>query len=162
MERLLICVDSEQESKRIISYLVRVLNGSRGCAFCLFHVLPTTSPDKLRMETVQRIERIHTQRPDLEGYFWEEQDQKAMEQSFRLARTMLMENGFPEESISSHFVVEWGDIPVIILRKASELGCSTIVLGRRRLGRVKELLLGSVSSTVLRLARGLTVWVVES
>jgi len=49
----------------------------------------------------------------------------------------------------------------IILAKAAELECSTMVLGRRRLSRVKEFLLGSVSTAVIKSARESAIWVIE-
>ena len=49
------------------------------------------------------------------------------------AKEKLVLGGFRPESVSSFFVVESGDRAEIILTKAAELGCSTIVLGRRHL-----------------------------
>lgn len=161
MERFLVTLDCMPDCLKIIDYLGRVLNGSEKCEFTLFHILPTASPDKLRMETVQRIERIHATRPDLDGYFWRYEDEVKMERCFGEARAKLVLSGFADSSITSAFGVESGDLADIILAKAADLGCSTIVLGRKRLGRVKEFLLGSVSSTVLRMARGSAVWVIE-
>ncbi|MEN6438699.1 MAG: universal stress protein [Syntrophobacter sp.] len=162
MERLLVAIDCMSGCQQIFQYLVRVLMGTRNCRFYLFHILPTVSPDKLRMDALQRIERMHATRPDLAGYFWKEEDEKRMDRNFEQAREILIEGGFPEEAIVSHFGVESGDLADIILQKAAELGCSTIILGRRRYGRVKEFLLGSVSGTVLRLARGTSIWVIEN
>jgi nucleotide-binding universal stress UspA family protein len=161
MERFLIALDCMPDCLKIIDYMNRVLNGTEHCEFTLFHILPTASPDKMRMEDVQRIERIHTTRPELDGYFWRYEDEKKMERYFSGAREKLVLNGFSDDLISSGFGVESGDLANIILLKAADLGCSTIVLGRKRLGRVKEFLLGSVSSTVLRMSRGSAVWVIE-
>jgi len=161
MERFLIALDCMPDCLKIVDYMNRVLNGTEHCEFTLFHILPTSSPDKLRMENVQRIEQIHATRPDLDGYFWRSEDEKKMERCFSDAREKLVARGFPDASITSGFGVESGDLADIILAKAADLGCSTIVLGRKRLGRVKEFLLGSVSSTVLRMARGSAVWVIE-
>ena len=72
-----------------------------------------------------------------------------------------MLGGFRPESVLSLFAVQSGDMAEIILAKAAELGCSTIVLGRRRPGLVRQLLLGSVSTSVVKSARGSAVWVIE-
>lgn len=161
MERFLIALDCMPDCLKTLDYVTRILQGSRNCEFKFYHILPTTSPDKLRMEEVQRIERIHKTRPDLAGYFWKEEDEKKMDRCFAEARMKLHEAGFPEKAASFFFGVESGDIADIILSTTKELGCSTIVLGRRRLSRVKEFLIGSVSMTVLRMARGAAVWVIE-
>lgn len=161
MERFLIALDCHPERAEIVDYMVRVLKGAKHCEFRLLHILPTTSPDKLRMDEVQRIEHTHAARPDLAGYFWGEEDEKKMISCFVQAKDKLVKGGFRPESVSSFFVVESGDRAEIILNKAAEFGCSTIVLGRRHLGLVKEFLLGSVSTSVIKTARSLAVWVIE-
>jgi len=161
MERFLIALDCMPDCIRIIDYMLRVLSGSQACEFLIFHVLPTESPDKLRMAEVHRIEQSHSARPDLAGYFWKEEDEEKMSRCFAEAKEKLVLGGFAPESVSCSFGIESGYMADIILAKAAELNCSTIVLGRRRLSRVKEFLIGSVSSTIIRLARGSAVWVIE-
>ena len=160
MERVLIALDCLPDCLKTVEYVTRVLKGAGHCEFALFHVLPTASPDKLRREEVQRIEQVHSARPDLAGYFWKNEDEKNMQLFFDEAARTLVNSGFARELISFYFGVESGDVAEIIRAKAIELGCSTVVLGRRRLSRVKEFLVGSVSCTVLRMTRGSAVWVV--
>jgi nucleotide-binding universal stress UspA family protein len=161
MERFLISLDCIPGCTKIVDYTLRVLGGARSCEFVIFHVLPTESPDKLRKGEVQRIERTHASRPDLAGYFWKGEDEENMTRCFTEAKEKLIQGGFQPESVSCRFGVESGYMAEIILAKAAELGCSTIVLGRRRPSRVKEFLLGSVSSAVIKLGRGLAIWVID-
>lgn len=163
MERFLVALDCTRErgGLAVIDYMIRILKGTGLCEFVLYHILPTASPDKLRMEEVRRIERIHAVRPDLDGYFWSQEDETAMNRCFSEAKEALVANGFPESRISTCFGVESGDLAELILGKAVERKCTTIVVGRRRHGRFRQFLLGSVSSAVLKVARGMTVWVVE-
>ncbi len=161
MERFLIALDCMPGCLKIVDYMVRVLNGTQHFEFVIFHILPTVSPDKLRMDEVQRIEHRHAGRPDLAGYFWREEEEKNMAQCFARAKEKLVLGGFRPESVSSGFCVESGDMAGIILGKAAELECSTMVLGRRRLSRVKEFLLGSVSTAVIKSARESAIWVIE-
>jgi nucleotide-binding universal stress UspA family protein len=161
MERFLIALDCHSECLKIVDYMARVLKGAQQCQFEMLHILPTTSPDKLRMDEVQRIEHIHAARPALAGYFWKEEDEKIMTNCFIQAREKLLRAGFSHESVSSSFAVESRDRADIIVAKAAELRCSTIVLGRRRLSMVKEFLIGSVSVSVIKAARGPAVWVIE-
>ena len=161
MERFLIALDCRQDCEMIIDYLARVLRGAKHCEFSLLHILPTASPDRLRKDELQRIESLHAARPDLSGYFWVEEDEKAMQSCFDLAREKLVRAGFKPDSISSSFVVESADRAQIILAKAAQLGCSTIVIGHRRPGLAIEFLRGSVSKAVVKSARGAAVWVIE-
>jgi len=161
MERFLIALDCMPDCVKIIDYIVRVLSGTQHCEFRIFHILPTESPDKLRMDEVQRIEHMHADRPDLAGYFWRQEDEKKMRLCFARAKEKLVLGGFRPESVSSDFCVKSGDMAEIILAKAAPFECSTIVLGRRHLSRVKEFLLGSVSTDVIKLAHGSSIWVIE-
>ncbi len=160
MERFLIALDCQPNCVKIIDYMVRVLEGAKHCEFKILHIIATASPDKLRMEEVQRIEHMHAARPDLAGYFWKEEDERIMTGCFVQAKEKLVLGGFRPESVSYLFVVESADRAEIILAKAAELGCSTLVLGRRHMSLVKQLLLGSVSTSVIKSARGLAVWVI--
>jgi len=161
MERFLIALDCQPGCVKIIEYMVRVLKGTQNCEFKIFHILATESPDKLRMEEVRRIEHMHAARPDLAGYFWKKQDEKTMEGCFSQAMEKLVLGGFRPESAMFLFAVQSGDMAEILLAKAAELGCSTVVLGRRRPSLVKALLLGSVSASVVKSAHRSTVWVIE-
>jgi nucleotide-binding universal stress UspA family protein len=161
MERFLIALDCQPDCSMIIDYMVRILKGAEHCEFEILHILPTASPDKLRMDEVQRIEHMHAGRPDLAGYFWKAEDEKTMTGCFIAAREKLLQGGFRPESICSSFVIESGDRAEIILAKAADRGCTTIVLGRRHPSLMKELLLGSVSTSVIKSARKLAVWVIE-
>jgi nucleotide-binding universal stress UspA family protein len=161
MERFLVALDCMPGCTKIIDYIVKVLSGAQTCEFVIFHVLATESPDKLRRGEVERIEKRHSARPDLGGYFWKGEDEEQMTRCFAEAKEKLVLGGFAPESVSCSFGIESGYMADIILAKAAELRCSTIVLGRRRLSRVKEFLIGSVSSTIIKLARGSAVWVID-
>jgi nucleotide-binding universal stress UspA family protein len=97
----------------------------------------------------------------LSGYFWTAEDEDKMNECFIEARCLLIQEGFPEGQITLHFGVQSTEIANEILQKARALKCSTIVLSRRGLSRVKKLFLGSVSNSVITGARETTVWVVD-
>ncbi len=94
MERFLIALDCQPDCVKILDYMVRVLKGVQDFEFTIFHIFATASPDKLRMEEVQRIEHLHATRPDLAGYFWKWEDEKNMERCFNQAREKLALGGF--------------------------------------------------------------------
>ena len=81
MERFLVAVDCSRVSLDCVRYLNRVLKGNSECEFVLFHVLPTASPNLLKIGEVHRIEALHTKAPHLSGYFWKKEDEDAMNRS---------------------------------------------------------------------------------
>ncbi len=162
MERFLVALDNTEVSLKSIAYLARVLRGSPHVHLALCHVLPTASPNILTKEEVQRITKIHEEQPRLRGLYWLLEDEDKMNVIFNRAREILWEGDFTADQISTHFRVHSGEVAVVILDEARHLNCSTIVLGRRGLGRVREFLWGSVSRSVAKLAREITVWIVDS
>jgi len=160
-ERFLIALDGTRASLKTVRYLRRVLGGRKDIRFWLFHVLRTASPNLLRKEEIARIEALHEEHPHLSGYFWSRQQEENMREVFEEASQILLEAGFSEDQIRTHFAVESDEVAQVIVARARALGCSTVVVGRRGLSRVKEFFLGSVSKSVIGLARGMTVWVVD-
>lgn len=161
MERFLIALDDTAGSLKSIHYLTRILTGVRHVHLTLFHVLDTVSPNLLKRDEVSRIEQIHEELPHLSGYFWATEAEARMRHTFHQAKLLLLAGGFPEDRIRTHFSVQSTEVAQVILNEAKALQCSTIVMGRRGLGRVKEFFLGSVSNTVTKFAREMTVWVVD-
>lgn len=161
MERFLIALDGTIASLHIVRYFCRLLGGGSNFHVTLFHVLPSVSPNLLKKEDVKRIERIHKENPHLDGYFWSDEDEARMETLFREAREMLIAAGMPPDHISVRFQVQSTETAVVILKEAEALGCSTIIMGRRGIGRVKEFILGSVSSSVVKMARDVNLWIVS-
>jgi len=161
MEHFLVALDDTAGSLKSIHYINRVLVGVRHIHLTLFHVLDTVSPNLLKRDEVNRIERIHEELPHLSGYFWATESEEKMLHTFHQAKLLLSAAGFLEDQIKTHFSVQSAEVAQVILNEAKALNCSTIVMGRRGLGRVKEFFLGSVSNTVTKFAREMTVWVVD-
>lgn len=160
MEHFLVAMDATPGSLDCIRYFCSVMRGVGDVKLTLFHVLPTASPNLLKREEIQRIELAQQERPELSGYFWTFGDQEKMNRVFGEAKRLLMEAGFEEARISTRFTIQSGDVAQLILTEARNFKCSTIIMGRKKQGLVKELLLGSVSLSVLKQARFATVWVV--
>lgn len=161
MEHFLVALDGNEASRKVTGYIGRILKGIPHVQLTLFHVLPMVSPNFLGEDRVRRIEKIQEENEHLSGYFWSEEDEEKMNRCFEEACRWLLDAGFVPGQIRSRFSVESTEVARVILKEAQSLGCTTVVMGRRGLGRVKEFFLGSVSSTVTKQARGFTVWVVD-
>lgn len=162
MERVLIAMDDRPGSLKAVQYVTRMLRGADHVDFILFHVLPPASPNLLPKDVIRWIEAIHERHPHVSGYFWNPEDEDKMRRTFAIARDILKEGGVSESRIHEDFGVEGQEIAQIIVERAKALRCSTVVLGRRGLSRVKEFFLGSVSKSVAGMARGVTVWIVDA
>ena len=159
-KKILIAVDSSENSERAVAYVGDMLGGLQTVEICLLY-----------------IERP----PDRDIYSsdeaWEDAA-RAREESIRIflkkARNILEKKGITAGRIREEYVVSCKSaihespgycatgtsIAKEILRVRTEGGFTTIVIGRRGVSRTEEFLFGSVSSSVMHTAGTGTIWVV--
>ncbi len=161
LHNALIAVDGSQNSLRAVEYAGRVFAPNAEARLVLFHILPAISPMNLDKKEIKAIDARKAERPDLAGLYWRLEDQKKISEFFAEATEVLVQAGVKIEQIKSKFSVRKGEIADAILEEV-ELGhFETLVLGRRGLSRVREFFMGSISTRVVREARGCAVCVVE-
>ncbi len=160
-KKILLAVDSSENSERAVIYVAEMLGGTENLDVCLLYV-----------------ERP----PDRDIYATEEAWKKAAlakEKKIRLflhkARGILETHGIAPEQIREEYVVSCKSaihaspgyctsgtsIAEEILRVRDDGGFGTIVIGRRGVSRTEEFLFGSVSTSVMHHAGTGTIWVVE-
>jgi nucleotide-binding universal stress UspA family protein len=134
MPTVLVPVDGSRNSMRAIDHAVRHAYGS---------------PMNLHLLTVE---------PPLDdygmvaAYLSRKQHAKTMKlRAESILRRASARAKSPNITCSTHVVI--GDVPDGIVRTARRLRCDSIVMGTRGMGPLKDLLLGSVASKVLHLAR---------
>jgi nucleotide-binding universal stress UspA family protein len=74
------------------------------------------------------------------------------------AKVRLQAVGYDSSSIRSEIVTGADSRANAIVNMALERNAGTIVLGRRGISRVKEFVMGRVSTKVLHLGRKFTIW----
>ena len=161
LHNVLIAVDGSRNSLRAVEYAGRVFAPNPEARLVLFHILPAVSRMNLDKKEVKTIDTRRAERPDLAGLYWRLEDEKRISKFFGEAAEVLTHAGVQPEQIKSKFSVKKGEIADAILEEV-ELGhYETLVLGRRGLSRVREFFMGSVSTELVREARGCAVCVVE-
>ncbi len=161
LHNVLIAVDGSRNSLRAVEYAGRVFAPNPEARLVLFHILPAVSRMNLDKKEVKTIDTRRAERPDLAGLYWRLEDEKRISKFFGEAAEVLTQAGVQPEQIKSKFSVKKGEIADAILEEV-ELGhYETLVLGRRGLSRVREFFMGSVSTELVREARGCAVCVVE-
>jgi nucleotide-binding universal stress UspA family protein len=79
---------------------------------------------------------------------------------FDQAKRRLINLGFKSENITSKIITDVSSRARAIIQEAKQNGHATIVVGRRGLSKVQEIIMGSVSNKVIQLAEEQAVWVV--
>jgi nucleotide-binding universal stress UspA family protein len=149
-KKMLLAVDSSKNSRKAVHYVGRFAADTNG-EITLFHVVRSVSPGfvddlMLRDESTEKqlLEQIDRDIPRM----------------FRSYKELLVKSGVAAERISSKSVLHSTSRAGDILREAKEGGYGTIVMGRRGLSKVREFLMGRVTSKVLNRAEGFAVWIV--
>jgi nucleotide-binding universal stress UspA family protein len=76
------------------------------------------------------------------------------------ARENLLKAGLKEEQIATKIVKGKGSVTEDIRNAAKQYNCGTIVLGRRGLSGIKELMMGSVTRKILESFHEMAIWIV--
>ncbi len=158
---VLIAVDGSRNSLRAVEYAGRVFAPNSEARLVLFQILPAISRMNLDKKEIKAIDARKEERADLAGLYWRLEDEEEMTQFFAKARELLVQAGVRAEHIKSKFSVKKGEIADAILEEVDLGNYETLIVGRRGISRVKEFFLGSVSTKVVREARGCAVCVVE-
>ena len=161
LHHVLIAVDGSRNSLRAVKYAGRVFASNAEARLVLFHILPAISPMNLDKKEIKTIDARKAERADLAGLYWRSEDEEKINEFFAEAADVLVQAGVRPEQVKFKFSVRKGEIADAILEEVDLGNYETLVLGRRGLFRVREFIMGSISTKVVREARGCAVCVVE-
>ena len=160
-KKILIAVDSSENSKRAVSYVGDLLKDTPEILITLLYIERPPDRDMYADDAAWK-EAANSKEKDIRTFLDE-------------ARGILEHMGIPREQITEKYVVscksgvhkpaEYCSMGISIageiLRVQEEGGFGTIVIGRRGVSRAEEFLFGSVSTSVMHKANTGTIWVVE-
>lgn len=151
-KKILVAVDGSIYSSNSLDYLIRLFRQDQSFKIDLFAAVSTCSDGQSWMADIdpQRTESIATQK------------RKARAGKYlRDARSRLVRNGFPEENITSCIHASNEGITDSIYHFAKEKMYDGLLVGRRGVGRVGEMLLGSVSADLVRKCHEIPLWIID-
>ena len=149
-KRVLIGIDSSDNALRAVDHAGFMLAGT-DCRTTLFHSLRQLR----RFVPLEACEAA----PEIEA-LWRQKTSERVAPYLDRAREMLLKAGLKETQISIKVVEGSRSAASDILQEARSSRCGTIVLGRRGLTGLKELIMGSVTAKVLQASADLAVWIV--
>ena len=147
-KKILIAVDESSNARRAVVYVARLLGGFEGFRVYLLHVM--SPPD----------EDFFPSLADRESY--RQKRREEMDRILEEYRQILIDSGFATDDVLIHSPERYcPSIADCILAEREVLQQSTVVVGRKGVSRHEEFLFGSVSSKIVKKAKGCAVWVVE-
>ncbi len=157
--KVLVPMDSSEGALQAVRYVGRMLSGVPEVNVTLFHAM--RGLDVFMQGFGESFVLAHDKdwlaRVDQEL----EEARAEMDRAFDHARRVLIDAGMDGERIATKLVAGVSSRAGAIIDEARESGYDTIVVGRRGLSRIQEFFMGRVSSKVIQMAKGLTVWVVS-
>ena len=146
-KKMLLAVDASENSRKAVNYIGTVAAASEA-EITLFHVVRKFG--YLNDPTLRQVE--------IEG-FWE-QVKSDIPRMFRSYQVSLEKAGITPLRISSEAMLDSPSRSGDIIREAREGAYGTIVMGRRGVSKVRDFLMGRVTSKVLNQAKDFAVWIV--
>ena len=153
MTRILLALDESPASRRAVEYAAGVLPHLPGCRVLLLALAADVPAGSEELDP-------RTPPPEVHG----DEDHAAELQRLRavlnIAADRLVKAGFSAENMRSE--VRPLDLSPAedIVAAATGAGCDTVIVGRRGISRLRALVEGSVSDSLVHKVERLTVWVV--
>lgn len=154
MNKALIALDASPHSQRAVEYAAAVLPHLPHCEVLLLALSPAVPPGSEELNPASPAPEVH-------GDEDHRRELEALRAALDQAADLLLNRGLPAGCLQPLLKPMRLSLAEDVVEEAAAAGCDTIIVGRRGLSRMRELLLGSVSSDVVHKAAGLTVWVVE-
>ena len=150
-KKVLIAVDSSENALRAVDHASFMLAGT-DADITIFHTLRHVRRF-IPMDVIKEA-------PDIEEV-WRNKASQEVTPYIEKAKTMLMETGIPEEKITIKIEEGTRSPANDIIKFAKDGGYGTLILGRRGISMLKELLMGSVTNKIIQQSDGFAVWIIQ-
>lgn len=163
--KLLVVVDANERSTRVLQYVGRCAAGSEGPELHLAFIASHPPPGLLETggsEVGQREERLGTKlRKERRG--WMAVADRTDWRVLRAAETMLQRAGVAAPRISAYVSSPLDARKAVdeVLLLAREQRCGTVVVGHRAHSWLRGLAGGDLADQLVRRAKGVAVWVID-
>lgn len=148
IKHLLVALDESENARRAVQYVSDMLAGLPGFTVTLVTVILNPPEDYFYTDDERRK--------------WIEDQESRARRMLEEQRDLLIKAGFDAQDVAVR--VEVKDCPSVgecILSIQGELGCGTVVVGRRGISKKEEFIFGSTSSKILHAAKNCSVWAIE-
>lgn len=151
-KKVLVAIDGSVYSLNSIDYLIRQFSDDNTFSLHLFAIVSESGSGQNWMYEVDPL-REHTPLT--------EKRRITAEKYLRDAKNRLLRNGFTEERVTFEAHVTTLQAPGAIHQEARKENYDALVIGRRGMGKVSELLFGSVSHYLIDKCHELPIWLID-
>jgi nucleotide-binding universal stress UspA family protein len=155
--KLLIVVDESRATTKALRYVAQMAAGRQNFRVCLAHGLLSPPP--------QLVEFRGAEKARLKAYKsrWISAGAKTEQRALDRANAVLRQGGIARAAIEAHYcyLVDGTRATREILKLAQLRRCDTVVIGRKSLSWLGDLIHGDPAEELIRQGKGFTIWVVE-
>jgi nucleotide-binding universal stress UspA family protein len=155
--KLLVVVDESPATRKALQYVAQMAAGRPHFRVCLAHSL--LAPPR------QLVEFRGAEKGRLRAYKsrWISAREITEQRALDRANVVLRQGGIARAAIEAHFcyLVDGTRATKEILALATSRRCDTVVIGRRSLSWLGELISTHPAEELVRQGKGFTIWVVE-
>jgi len=153
-KKLLIAVDGSVYSSNTLHYIEQLFANLADVRLHLVSVI-TCSPSETAREWLDEKELISTLRPE------EQKKCSSANRFLRNAVDRLQRNGIGSDQVTTEVKISMTNPAAEVLNLARKGLFDALVLGRRGVSKLEELIMGSVSSTLFEKCRDVPIWIVD-
>jgi nucleotide-binding universal stress UspA family protein len=155
--KLLVVVDESAATKKALEYVARIAAGRPHLRICLAHSLlaPPHELMEFRRPEKKRLLAYKSR--------WIAASEMTEQRTLKRANAVLRRSGVASSAVQAHFcyLVDGTQATKAILQLARMQKCDTVVIGRKSLSWLRELIDGDPAEELFRRGKGFTIWVVE-
>ena len=153
-KKLLIAVDASIYSSNTLHYLEKLFAGLANIRIHLLSVIPC-NPSQVAKEWFDELELMSTLSKEEQKRF------AAAKRFLKKAVQQLGRNGIAPEQVSTEVKLSAASPAEEILHVARKGLFDALVIGRRGVSKLEELIMGSVSCTVFEKCHDVPIWIVD-
>ncbi|MFP5211817.1 MAG: universal stress protein [Acidobacteriota bacterium] len=152
-KKILVALDGSEQSCAAVRYLSKILPPG-GTEVVLLNIMVKFP------ESFWDVEQPHAyQYKIINLEEWESQQRRALEDVMAQCYQVLVDNGIPEDQVTLRVQNRQAGIAQDIINE-SQMGYDAVIVGRKGLSELKDLVLGSVAQRLVQKLHHVPVWVV--
>lgn len=154
-KKILIAVDGSPYSTNSLRYLGQLFHDLPDIDFHLLSVVPATTTGSAAKDWLSEEEMRNAVNPATRKLM------AAQKEYMQQALDTLKRIGIAEEQVHTSVKISQRSVAGDILHEARKGKYDALLIGRRGIGKLEEMIMGSVSATILEKCHDIPLWIIE-
>ncbi|MFA7383656.1 MAG: universal stress protein [Desulfurivibrionaceae bacterium] len=155
LKKILVAVDGSPYSTNSLRYLAQLFQQHPEIHFHLLSLVPVSSLGTAARDWLSEAELLNTVSPATRNLL-------AAQKKYMLQATDTLKRlGIAEEQIHTSVRLSQRSVPQEIIHEARQGKYDALLIGRRGIGKLEEMIMGSVSATILEKCHDVPLWIID-